>query len=221
MRRFRTGGFDRKGRLSVIRKAVGQAERRVGVMPDDHVRTLAWLMEGSGDPANVRDVVQFWLSTPTWQESFDVLAAGREVLVTQAGLDALQEFADDDAMSVHAAILQAVVGGLDLQFVQTVVTHRAAARKVSAQALRNGHNPILRVVLALNTALGASDEGAAMYLAGEAAAGHIEEMRSSCQAAVDSDPRGARRVAEQLDVLRAEGLAGDEVLVLLEVLRSG
>ena len=60
-----------------------------------------------------------------------------------------------------------------------------------------------------------------MYLAGEAAAGHIDEMRSSCQAAVDSDPDGARRVAEQLEALVAEGLAGDEAAVLLKVLRAG
>lgn len=190
-------------------------------MPDPNTPSLATLMAGSGDPANVHDVVTFWVSTTTWGESFAVLAAGRDVLVTQAGLDALQQLADDDARSVHAAILQAVVGGLDPQFVQTIVTHRSAAREVASQALRNGHNPILRVVLALNTALGASDEGAAMYLAGEAAAGHIDEMRSSCQAAVDSDPDGARRVAEQLEALVAEGLAGDEAAVLLKVLRAG
>ncbi len=190
-------------------------------MPDPNTASLATLMAGSGDPANVHDVVTFWVSTTTWGESFAVLAAGRDVLVTQAGLDALQQLADDDARSVHAAILQAVVGGLDPQFVQTIVMHRSAAREVASQALRNGHNPILRVVLALNTALGASDEGAAMYLAGEAAAGHIDEMRSSCQAAVDSDPDGARRVAEQLEALVAEGLAGDEAAVLLKVLRAG
>lgn len=189
-------------------------------MPDAHVSTLAALMEGSGDPADVHDVVRFWVSTTTWEESFAVLAAGRNVLVTQAALDVLQQLADDDVRSVHAAILQAVVGGLDVPFVQTVVANRGAAREVAAQALRNGHNPILRVVLALNSQLGGSDEGAAMYLAGEAAAGHLDAMRSSCQAAVDSDPQGARRVAGQLDALVAQGLAGDEVVPLLEVLRS-
>lgn len=183
--------------------------------------TLAALMAGSGDPANVDDVVRFWLGTTTWGDSFQVLAAGRDVLVSQAGLDAVLKIADEDERSVHAAIIQAIAGGFDDEFVGLLVANREAAREIAVQALRNGHDPVVRVVLALNSPLGASDEGAALFLANAIAQGDDEAVRLSEMAAA-SDAQGSQRVAAQLEALAADGLAsGEQLQEVLAALRSG
>lgn len=178
-------------------------------------------MAGSGDPGNVEDVVRFWLATQTWGDSFAVLAAGRDMVVSQAGLDAVMQIADEDERSVHAAIIQALAGGFDEEFVTVLVSSREAAREIAVQALRNGHDPVLRVVLALNSPLGASDEGAALFLANAVAQGDEEAVRLS-EMAADSDAEGAVRVAAQLEALAEQGLAsGDALSEVLAALRSG
>lgn len=183
-------------------------------------RTLSDLMSGFGDPTSVDDVVRRWLGTKTWNDSFEVLAAGQEVLVSQDGLDAVMNLATPDEQSVHAAILQAVGGGLDVEFVRMVVIDRDAAREVAKQALRNGHEPVLRVVLALNSELGASDEGAALFLA-SLVVGDAAEAERVCRAAATSDPQGSARVAAQIENLVGEGLvAADDAASLIAALRG-
>lgn len=149
-------------------------------------------------------VVRDWLQTKTWTESFEVLVSHRDVLVSQDGLDALMQVATEDERSVHSAILQAVAGGFEPDFVRLLVTNRDAAREVVKQALRNGDAPVVRVVLALNVPLGISDEGAAMFLATEP-----EDAVAISQAAARAEPEAAKRVADQLVQLAAEGLADD------------
>ena len=156
------------------------------------------------DMADPTEVVRTWLQTTTWTESFDVLAAHREELVSQAGLDALLQVASEEARSVHSAILHAIAGGFEPDFVRLLVTNRDAAREVVHQALRNGDAPVVRVVLALNVPLGVSDEGAAMFLATEP-----EDAVAISQAAAQAEPEAAKRVADQLEQLASQNLAGE------------
>lgn len=190
--------------------------------PESHASPdLTALMAGAGDPADVADVVRFWLGTRTWDASFEVLQAGRGVLVSQDGLDAVLQLAGDDERSVHAAILQAVVGGLDIDFVRLLVTNRKAATEVARQALRNGHDPVLRVVLALNTPLGASAEGAALFLASRIASGEQQEALDVARAAATSDAAAAVPVADQLELLVAEDLVSREAVEPLVAVLCG
>jgi hypothetical protein len=149
-------------------------------------------------PTTTVDVVRWWLGTPSWDESFAVLRAKKELLVSQDGLDTVLEQATDDERGVHAAILQAVAGGLSLDFVQAIVVDRGVAREVAHKALLNKDEPVLRVVLAMNTQLGASAEGAALYLASRLAAGETQASISSAQVAAASDPQASLEVAHAL-----------------------
>lgn len=167
------------------------------------------------------DVVRTWLDTKTWDASFDVLTAAQESLVSQDGLDAVVEIADEDDRSVHAAIIQALAGGFSMDFVKLLVTNRDAARDIARQALANGHEPVVRVVLALNTPLGASDEGAAIFLASGLRAGALDEVLASCVAAAAEAPEGSARVAAHLEALAADDLVPQEHLAdVLQVLQG-
>lgn len=155
-------------------------------------------------PTSTEDVVRWWLGTPSWDESFQVLRARKDVLVSQEGLDEVLAQADEDERGVHAGILQAVAGGLSLDFVQAIVVDTAVAREVAHKALLNKDEPVLRVVLAMNTALGASAEGAALYLASRIVAGETQAAVSSSTVAAASDPQASAEVAERLAELASE-----------------
>ena len=161
----------------------------------------------SPTPKSTEEVVGWWLGTPTWDESFEVLRAKKEVLVTQEGLDVLLAQAGENERGVHAAILQAVAGGLNVDLVQAIVVDRRVARDVAGKALLNNDEPVLRVVLAMNTALGASSEGAALYLAMRLAAGQTEAAVSSSRQAAEADPQASAEVADQLTVIAADSPA--------------
>ena len=162
----------------------------------------------SPSPKSTDEVVDWWLGTPSWDESFEVLRARKDVLVSQEGLDVLLVRASDDERGVHAAILQAVAGGLSIDLVQAIVVDRGVAREVASKALLNNDEPVLRVVLAMNTALGASAEGAAFYLASRVAAGQTQAAVSSSRQAAEADPQASAEVADRLTVLAAETPAG-------------
>lgn len=158
----------------------------------------------SPTPTSTDDVVRWWLGTPSWDESFQVLKAKKAVLVSQEGLDAVLAQAGEQERGVHAAILQAVAGGFNLDLVQAIVVDGGVAREVAGKALLNGDEPVLRVVLAMNTGLGASAEGAALYLASRLATGQTDAAISSSQVAADSDPKASAEVADALATLASE-----------------
>lgn len=158
----------------------------------------------SPTPTSTDDVVRWWLGTPSWDESFEVLKAKKTVLVTQEGLDAVLAQAGENERGVHAAILQAVAGGFNLDLVQAIVVHGGVAREVAGKALLNGDESVLRVVLAMNTSLGASAEGAALYLASRLATGQAEAAVSSSVVAAQTDPEASAKVAERLTELQTE-----------------
>lgn len=173
-------------------------------------------------PKTTEEVVRWWLGTPSWDESFAVLRAKKEVLVSQDGLDAVLRQADDDERAVHAAILQAVAGGLSLDLVQAIVMDPGVAREVASKALLNGDYPVLRVVLAMNTQLGASAQGAALYLASRLVAGETHAAVNSAQVAAASDPPASAEVAAALSALGsampADLLAAEDVSRVVEAL---
>lgn len=158
----------------------------------------------SPTPKSTEDVVRWWLGTASWDESFEVLRAKKAVLVTQEGLDAVLHQADEQERSVHAAILQAIAGGLNVDLVQAIVVDRRVAREVADKALLNNDEPVLRVTLAMNTRLGSSHEGVALYLLGRLACGETESVVRSAEVAAASDADGAARVAERVTELARE-----------------
>jgi hypothetical protein len=186
-------------------------------------QTLEELMGDVGDAADIEAVVRFWLDTDTWESSFDVLHSGSQMLVTQAGLDAVVKHSRGHAQVVHVAILQALAGGLEESLVKAIVSDVDSAQHVASQALANRDHRVVELVLALNPELGSSVDGAAIFLASVVLSGHAEEaQRAGQQLAAEVGSAGSefaralRRIASEFPdgFLDADGLTA--VLAALE-----
>jgi NAD(P)-dependent dehydrogenase (short-subunit alcohol dehydrogenase family) len=134
-------------------------------------------MHGQGDPGDAGDVVRLWLATPTWDESFEVLRASAQVMVTQAGLDAANAQADGAERAVHASILQAVAAGFPIDAVQRLVTDGQAALDLAMQALTRRDGQTVILVLSLNPGLLQTPLGTALVMAAHLAASQGEDIR--------------------------------------------
>lgn len=159
-------------------------------------RPLAQIMAGAGDPTDPADVVRFWLATRSWDDSFEVLRTGTQILVTQAGLDAVNSQASGTDRAAHAAILMLVASGFPIPKVQELVTEPQALIDLVMRALANKDQAMVARALALNPGLARSPLGIALSMAGQLATGQgAEQLLASAAPMRDADPGRATEVA--------------------------
>ncbi len=129
------------------------------------------VLDGMSAEAEQADLLAQWVATPTWDESFEMLAAHRDRLLTEAVMDELQS-AGEAVAAQHAAILRPC-GTFELDHVRRLVTDDDAARDESFDAAGRAELPLLATLLAANPAA-AQEDGLLLFAVLMSGAGQVE-----------------------------------------------
>jgi hypothetical protein len=159
---------------------------------------------GDEVPPNIADLVRSWLETETWDDSFAILAANRDSLATQAGLDQVLAQATGATAAIHATMLQMVAAGMPFAFIESLVTDSDFAMAEGVKALAASQLQLAEQILRVSDALMHSPRGPAMQIAYLLAGDQPDTARQVCSAVVEDNVDIAKAVAHELDSIAAQ-----------------